>query len=571
MSTITLKLYEASTVASSSGVTTVALVNKKATVTCAAPTDSQQTIIRLWRRGGSATAGWAFVGEYPISQLTPVGGPYLLTDNVADASLGSFVLLDNDPPVTSVSATGISLPYIWGPFNGIILGCGDPSRPESVYWSKPGNADAWPSGNWVVVSTAGEVLLGGCVYNNRVFTFSRERMFELISGLVSATGFQGFPTPCARGLISPWGLAVADYIYFVAKDGVYRTAGAQEESLVENSIKPLFPTQDSPGESVNGYEAVDLSQVNDIRLAYHNNEIWFRYKGIDTGDIFWLIYDCLKLRWRAAEYNPDLLDVYSEPGTASSLLLSDSNGSLYSAGATTDNGTNITCNVRTGAHDQSMPLTQKEYGSVLFDIDPGGATAQLPITITPLINGETVTESALTITGSGRQAVPLDLGDIMAYNIEFDVAFTRNAAINPILYGLDVLWREEPTAVNHWEVRETSHGLLGWQHIRDAYVALRSTATVTLTMTFDSTTTQTYTLTSTNGNRIKQYLPFNSNKFKMVRYQFDSTAPFRLYIEDSVVFCRSWGSNGPYSPVKPFGGEITLAGAALASAVEGGV
>ena len=37
------------------------------------------------------------------------------------------------------------LSFIWGPvgLDARVLGCGDPARPESVYFSKPGNADAW--------------------------------------------------------------------------------------------------------------------------------------------------------------------------------------------------------------------------------------------------------------------------------------------------------------------------------------------------------------------------------------------------------------------------------------------
>lgn len=583
--TINVNFIQINTVTAGTAVTTLALTNQQAVVCVPAPSDVQDDAIRLYRRGGSVTASWAFVGQFTVASLG-AGACGLarlsVIDNVADANLGQFISFTNDPPVNSIFVQKRPLPFVWGPgFNpSRLFGCGDPDRPDAVYFCNPGNADQWGVGQWVDVSSPSDTMQNGCVFNTRVFAFSKERMYELIPSLIGGTTVTPFQTPCARGLISPWGLlATAKMVYFVAKDGVYMTTGGEETSLVEDDIKPLFPTLDNPlGRVIEGYDSVDLERIEDIRLRIHNDELYFIYRGITTGKLQMLAYDQNKKRWRAAVYPVNITTIYSEEGTVSSLLLGDSTGSMYSTqlgsgdilqASTVD----IPVTIRTGAYDQSLPLNQKEYGNVLFDIDPGGATLAKPITITPLLNGEVITGAAITVTGTGRQQIPLTLGDVFGFNIEFQITFLRNASINPILYQFDILWRQEPAAVTHWEARETSNGLIGWQHIRDANIAIRSTTNVTLTLTLDATTVQTYVLGSTSGLRKKVYVPMNSNKFKMVRYSLDSTdpaQPFRLYESDLEVRCKQWLTSLGYTVVKPFGLEASMATEQIESQILGG-
>lgn len=583
---ITVSSVQINTVTSGTAITLLALANQQAIVCVPSVIDTQYDAIRLWRRGGSVTASWAFVQQFTIASLGAGAcgiGRYSITDNVADANLGDFISFTNDPPVNSVFVQRRPLPYVWGPgFNpSRLFGCGDPDRPDAVYFSNPGNADQWGVGQWVDVSSPSDPMQNGCIFNTQVFAFSKERMFQLVPSLIGGATITPFQTPCSRGLISPWGLlATARMIYFVAKDGIYMTSGGEETSLVENDIKPLFPTLDNPlGRTVNGYDPVNFERIEDIRLCFHNDELWFIYRGINESQLNLLIYDQNKRRWRAASYGSvHITTIYSEEGTQSSLLLGDSTGSMYS----TQTGTgdvlqastpDIAVTIRTGAYDQGLPLNQKEYANVLFDLDPGGATIGSPITITPLLNGEVITAAAITVTGTGRQQVPLTLGDVFGFNIEFQITFSRNAAINPVLYQFDILWRQEPAAVTHWECRETSNGLLGFQHLRDMNITLRSNTTVTLTLTLDATTVQTYTLASTAGLRQKVYVPMHSNKFKLVKYSLDSsdvTQPFRLYESDLEVRTKQWLTSLGYTVVKPFGAESTQAPEALAGELLGG-
>src|SRR5215469_16513890 len=64
---------------------------------------------------------------------------------------------------------------------------------------------------------------------------------------------------------------------------------------------------------------------------------------------------------------------------------------------------NIQVRLRTGAHDQGVPLNQKQYGNVIIDLDPGGATTNQPVFVTPYINGEVASQATISVTGTGRQ------------------------------------------------------------------------------------------------------------------------------------------------------------------------
>lgn len=687
----TITVFDIRTEVVEEGSTNVlALVNQQGNV-CVQPSPlPQQTFINLYRRGGSLTDTWRLVGQFQESALSAgpcVSGALEIIDNVSDTTLSTSAIIqfDNDQPVTSVNSDNQPLPFIWGPagVEARVLGCGDPARPESVYFSKPGNADAWPPQNHVEVCDPGTPVIAGCVFNTRNFAFSRESIYELVEGLGTGTTYTPFRTPSARGLFTPWGLATGPAMYFISKDGVYESTGGQEQSLVENDIKPLFPTYDSPGQDVEQYEAIDYTQPDAMRLRYHNNELYFIYAGLTTKALQMLIYDVYKRRWRASTSTARMSEVYSEPATVSSLLQGSDAGVVYRTGGdhdptelnlllgpgvtvtaiattfsadtynarvvalsasgpvsmgydvqglvvgpaigmsvvfpaaqpgvvewrvyfgpntaienqyvsytesfiaaqvgrvvtitgneppvagappTANASSNIAVNIRTGAHDQGAPLNKKQYGNVIFDLDPGGATPAAPVTITPYINGEVQANAAITVTGTGRQQVPLNLTDYFAFNTEYEISWERTdvgggVVTDPVLFQYDTLHFLEPAELKHWQSQPSSFGFPGFMHCRDAYIAIRSNAAVTLKITFDTgngtESTQTYTLPSTAGARLKQYVQFFSNKGLLYRFTLDSEQPFRTYETDLEVRVKPFLGLLGYSVQKPLGGEVS--------------
>lgn len=679
----TILVYDINTTVTQTGsVNALPLVNKIGIVCITKSPLPQHTFINLYRRGGSLPDAWRFVSQSQVSTLVQgaCGANTLeIDDNVSDTTLSTSTILqlDNDPPVTSVVKTNQPLSFIWGPvgIDARVLGCGDPARPESVYFCKPGNADAWPPQNFVETSDPGTPVIAGCAFNTRTFAFSRESIFELVEGLGTGSTYTPFRTPSAHGLYSPFALAVGPAMYFVAKDGIYETVGGRETSIVEDDIKPLFPTYDTPGQSVHGYEAVDMTQPDAMRLRYHNDELYFLYIGLDTGTRQILVYDILKKRWRGMTTSAGMSEVYSEPATTSSLLYGTNAGTVYQAGGnfdpsdlsiieniriravaiggslptslyyarvvrytaigaiaisyetvlslsptigmqvtfplapagttiwrvfygtlqgaenqyqeytegalpsnrtvlitttgtsgtlpTTNVNKNISVVVRTGAHDQGAPLNRKQYGDVIFDLDPSDPSAVAPVTITPYINGEIQSQAALTVGGrSGRTQVPLNLSDYFAFNTEYEITWTRTdpgnvIVTNPILFQYDTLHFLEPASLTHWSGQPTSFAFPGFIHVRDCYIAIRSSAPVTLTVTIDGSTVQTYTLPSTAGQKLKQYVQFASNKGLLYQFACDSTQEFRLYTNDLEFRVKPWLGLLGYSVQRVIGEEVS--------------
>jgi hypothetical protein len=546
----------------------LALTNQSANVCVAPPADPQETAIRLYRRGGTLPNNYFQVGQFSVASLAQGGcgpGTLQINDNVADstAQLGPIMPLDNFQPVQSVQAQNLSLPVIFGPYDTRVLGCGDPARPESVYFSIRGNADIWPAENWVVVGNPGDQMMNGIVYSLRCFAFSRERMFILLPNIIAGVTFTPSETSCRRGLKGRWALCAGKLgVYFGAKDGIYRTQGGPEQSVIDDSIRPLFPVREGTvGKPTNGYDAVDMTDENGLRLAFHNDEIWFFYTGLTTQERQLLIYDEDRSRWRGAEYADDETIVYSEPNTGSSLLLGAVDGDLYMVGGASDgeNVADIPVNFRTGAFDEGRPLNLKEYADVIIDVDPGGANAGNPVVITAIMNGETLTELALNVVGAGRQRVPLPLNqtgtEVYAYNIEFDFAWNANASVQPIVYQYDILYRHEPAELTHWELPPTSFGLQGYIHIRDIYLMVRSKANLTLTVTPIGGTVQTFVLPSTGGAKSKLYVQLGPSKGKGYAFSVDSAVPFQIYADESELRVKQWLSKLGYQNVPVIGRE----------------
>ena len=570
---VTHNVYEISIVVTlQAGVTpTLALTNRSANVCITPPTDPQETVARLYRRGGTLPNDWYFVGQFVIASLIqgPCGtGTLVINDNVADAQAQIGVPLigsaidDHFMPVPSVQAFNQAVPVVFGPYDERALACGDPNRPESVYFSDRGNADIWRAENWVVVADPGEQTMNGIVYGLRCFVWSREQLYLMVPNIIAGQTFTPAKTACRRGLKGRWFFTKGEKgMYFGSKDGIYRTSGGPEESIIDDSIRPLFPTRESPaGRPTNGYDAVDMSDENGLRLAFHNGEIWFYYTGLTTGKRQLLIFDERRDRWRAGSYTPVVQMAYSEPNTTSSLVYGGTDGSLYAAGGLDDAGQPIPVEFTTGANDQGRPLNLKEYGNVVFDVDPGGATNTSPVMIVPRINGETIAEAALKITGTGRQRVPLPLqtllnDEVFAYNLEFDVTWTASASFEPILYHMETFFRHEPAEVTHWQLPPTSFGAQGWMHVRDIYLMIRSNADVTLTLTPSIGPVITATIPATAGKKLKQYIQLLANKGKTYGIQLDSTVPFRIYSDESEVRVKQWLTKLGYTNIPIIGAE----------------
>jgi hypothetical protein len=501
--------------------------------------------------GGSSVVGHLNQIAVPITggAGSTSGGTAALVfiDDNTDSDIASAVTLveTNDQPVTTQDFSGNAIyaqpvPFIFGPYQGnVIFGVGNKYQPGFMFWSNPGNPDGWSSINNVEVTQPSDPLQNGLMYGTTPYVFSRktlQQVFPSLSGV--SNSFQAIPTACLKGLAwSPYAFCVGPMIWFLAEDAIYETAGGPETPITEDDLWPIFH-----GLAVETYQPIDFTQKNYLRMAYHDNEVFFMYK--DTaGNIQLLAWNRLKRRWRHANYwfGPDC--IYADAELGNFLLFGGNDGftRIENPSATGDDGKAIACRVRDGAYDQGVALRAKEYGHMVVDADPQGAA----LSATVLFNDEAASIGPYNFSGSGRQSFPQGLGDYYALNCMLDVQVTTTAT--PILYGFEVDYRLDRLAMVHTEVPEDSLGVEGWKHVYDGYIVIRSTQPVTLTFIMDGVTS-TYTIPATGGAKQRLYLQFGINKFKVIRRMLDCAAPFQVYAEDSYMTCGGW-NDGQYRKV----------------------
>ena len=120
-----------------------------------------------------------------------------------------------------------------------------------------------------------------------------------------------------------------------------------------------------------------------------------------------------------------------------------------------------------------------------------------------------------------------------------------------------VAWIFEPVPelVTVWKTEGTSHGMVGWHHIKEISIAHISTADLTFILTTETGGVVTLTIPNSGGKFIKTPpITLPPMKGRLFTYSLTSTAGFRLFVEDSVVKVGEWGRQGGYTVVRPLGG-----------------
>lgn len=509
----------------------------------------------FYRRGGTLVNNWYFVGKNDQNGASFVDG---ISDSEA---LGSGTLeIDNDRPVTTISPNGATvkvspLSSIWGPISDMIIGCGDRYRKGHVYWSKPGEPDHWPPQNNIEVCPPSEELLTGFVYGSEAFVFSREKLYKLFPTLTGETGQISYiPTRCLKGPRERWMVAVGPYgIFFIADDGIYRTTGGEPASLTDKTIEDLFK-----GRARNGYDPIAFTNPTKLRLALHENELWFQYP-TTVGDVRILVYDLIFDFWSAHSFGRQTASIYSEGASAESTLLlgGRGDGKVYLHAGSDDDGLPIIANIRTGALDQGAARRQKVYGDLELDL-LGDTTKVLELEV--LADDETAAiDEATIIPGATKARQILDVLDsARRRNISLDLTWTDPTL--QLYEGTIQYLIDEAVQRIRWESEETDHGLTAQQTPLYAHVAIRSTAEVLLTMTTyredGGSTVKTYTLEDTAEVKRVIFVPFQPTKGVAFRYRFTSDEPFQLYREESETVVRIWG--GQENRVKAFGDGLAV-------------
>lgn len=535
---------------------TLAAENANVPVVQGVATNGDMDKIRVYRRGGTLPDAWRLVDTIANATATYV-------DSSSDTAIASarIMALDNDIMGTSVTQAGVTLadlsavplPYIWGSLEETLFACGDPNRPDTVYYSKQGMPESWPAENTIPIETPQDRVVNGFIYDNMAFAFTQKELYGLVPNIVAGDVWTPVKTPCGHGAVGPFAFCVGPKVWFCSKDGIYEWSNSGPAERISDFIRPLFPYTDREAftqESLpTNYFPVaygfnlGIENITTVRMTYHNNEVWLFYLDV-FGNRQTFAYSTEKKAWRACSINQFLL-AYSDEGNESNLLQVDLTGNTIQAFGVSRAGAALDCLVETGGHDQGFPRADKEYGDGAVWADCDGNT----ITIQVLINSNRgAPVLTTTLTGSGLQRYILPLAGLYGRHISYVFSWQSDDNNQPRLYWIETAYLPHPEEII---ARKTDWDDLG--HPADKLVKgvlltadLRGNP-VTIQVLYDNNAVgATFTIGPTNAGQVRTFnVGFPSFRARRVRLVPTSAVEWKFYginrwLFDAEPECLTW-------------------------------
>lgn len=446
--------------------------------------------------------------------------------------------------ITSPRLMAQPLPAMWGPFGGglfepVMFATGSVRQPGHVFWTRSGNPDANSQFGSLELTHPSEPLMNGVVFRSQVFVFSSESLYVLSPTVVaSELRFAGAKVAGNRGLLQRNSLCVGDEgIFYLSRDGIYLTAGAESISLTDEMLYPLFPHEGAIGSTTNGIVPPDFSQP--CRLSYGESELYFDFINTD-GDSATLLYDIKLKGWFYYSYTPGILTHYVEEGSGlSTLLLGGNDGILYLSGGITDGVTSIPCTAWTPRFDGGDPRSNKQWANGILDFDSNATDA----TVAVYADNESILLNSLTVNRFGRGQKILDFTQAIHRNLMLQIS-----GVAPLtLYGSDWEW----IAVSVSELTEQRNGYAGsiifaeYGGMFYAQIANIATSDIIWTITVDGIS-DSYTIPHNSGVYQKSWVMLHARKGKIFDWSFTSDEEYSIIVSQSIVKAKSWESQGAY-------------------------
>lgn len=304
-----------------------------------------------WASGDTFNTSWARGSLIWINGIaTPIyASPSSTTRLETINNLG--VLSGVTYEMRNATLLGTPLPVLIGPYtesgSEYIFGLGDGSG--DCYWTKGGQPDSAPDTNFITITSSSEPLVGGCMYDGKVFVWSTERMFFMVP--LSGGGFGAQEVANGKGLYSRWGVCVNQLIYFMSKDGIYESEGGQPR-LISGPIHPLFAHESPSSGYVFDALIPPLSYVDPskYRLFTYGNYMYFCYQNTN-GEQRTLVWDIRRRIWVSddvySDFNPNCY--YGLEGNADhAVLIGSTVGRIYQLGSNlSDNSLDIDARIST--------------------------------------------------------------------------------------------------------------------------------------------------------------------------------------------------------------------------------
>lgn len=355
----------------------------------------------------------------PGTEIFIDGGAYTVSYVISTSNLVIVEDLGGDLGAVEWSVNGAlesgqPLPYSWGPFGAgffgqYIFSCGNLRSPGTLYWTNGNDPDSVSETNTLELTDSSEPLQNGCVWNGRVWVWSKERMWEVVPDLVNAGQFVAQVVPGAKGLPYNWCFCVGDLMYWLSWDGVYSYSGAGlPVCLSDHQLQTLLGhdgvqgvTVELPNPEAFGSNII-IRPPNPNRGAYlrmHWNQGMLFFDYLDTvTQPRTLIYDSHIIKgWTTDKYGPSGMPVhFTVPEFG--LLLVATGHTLSQSNGNADLGVAIETIIMTPAD----PLGDIRSMKLIGDAVVGSATqAASNVHAKVLLNNNSAVGAAANLTPSG--------------------------------------------------------------------------------------------------------------------------------------------------------------------------
>jgi hypothetical protein len=454
--------------------------------------------------------------------------------------------------ITTPRLMAQKLPAIWGPFGGglfepVIFGCGSNYQPGKVFWTRSGNPDAHSQFGSLELTTPSEPLIKGAIFRSQAFVFSSESLYVLQPTEVNGDlRFSGGKVAGNRGLFCRDALCVGDEgMFYLSRDGIYLTAGAESISLTDEFLYPIFPHEGSAGVVTNGFTPPDFTLPQYLRLSYSESELYFDYRDTD-GNYKTLLYDIKLKGWFPYEYTPQIRTHYLEEGSGlNTILMGGNDGLLYLSGGTTDAGTAISVTAWTQRFDGGDPRSNKQWANGILDY------SGTPTVVVKAANESETLNTLTPATNTNRAQSILDFDQVIRRNLLLQIS--GNAPLT--LYGFD--WEFVQVSVSELTNQRNSYATefvfpeegINWY----AILGHISTANLTVSVTVDDQTTDTYSIDHGNGFFQRVRLILAARKGRRWTTVIESTEPFQIITGQSFLYGKGWHEQGAFRAIPVFG------------------
>jgi hypothetical protein len=117
------------------------------------------------------------------------------------------------------------------------------------------------------------------------------------------------------------------------------------------------------------------------------------------------------------------------------------------------------------------------------------------------------------------------------------------------IFGVRWVAEGTPETAETWQTQATTHGMLGYMHVKQVSITYSSTVPVNLSIGVqagDGMAPTLVTLPSTGGLVQKIVQLLTPNKGQLFTYKFSATVPFQIYQDKCEVLVGSWGRTEGY-------------------------